>query len=288
MIQNPFGHFNPNYLRALVVKKPGLSAGSTIPKIQSFLGATKLKGRRLKRYLELCGYQESENFVPMTYPHVLGFGKHMSNMLSKKFPLNVMGVIHIRNRIEISCPIPMSQKLNFQCYVEGHRQTEKGIEFDLITILQDQGHVVMRSTSTMLSRQQNSLANLSAKAHTLFDHPTAKTEHWSLAKDLGLKYAQNSGDFNPIHLYPAAAKAFGFKTTIIHGMWSLARSLAALEPILPQAPLTVDTEFKLPCFIPCETMFKHWTDGDVIHYGMLSKDGSRPHLLGTVKKGISS
>jgi hypothetical protein len=286
MFQNPLAHFNPNYLRALVVKKPGLNAGATIPKIQSYLGPIKLGGRRLKQYNKICGFSASTDQVPMTFAHVLGFSKHMNNMLSKKFPLNVMGVIHIRNKIELAQPLPADKKLNFQCYVDGHRQTDKGIEFDLMTLVFDQDQLLLRSTSTMLSRDKSSLGSLSAKEHVPFDHPNSESEHWTLPKDLGLKYAQISGDFNPIHLYPAAAKTFGFKTTIIHGMWSLARSLAALESKIPAGPVTLNTEFKLPCFIPAKVMFKHWQEDQVIHYGMLSKDGSRPHIVGTIKEGM--
>ncbi len=53
--------------------------------------------------------------------------------------------------------------------------------------------------------------------------------HWKLAGDLGRRYGAVSGDRNPIHLYPLTAKAFGFPTNIAHGMWTLARSLSALQ-----------------------------------------------------------
>ena len=44
-----------------------------------------------------------------------------------------------------------------------------------------------------------------------------------------------SGDHNPIHLYPLTAKALGFRRQIAHGMWSLARCVAAVENRLPDA-----------------------------------------------------
>jgi hypothetical protein len=53
--------------------------------------------------------------------------------------------------------------------------------------------------------------------------------HWRLAGNLGRRYGAVSGDRNPIHLYPVTAKAFGFPTNIAHGMWTKARSLAALR-----------------------------------------------------------
>ena len=41
-------------------------------------------------------------------------------------------------------------------------------------------------------------------------------------KYLPHRYAGASGDFNPIHLDPELAKAVGFPTNILHGLWSMA------------------------------------------------------------------
>ncbi len=47
-------------------------------------------------------------------------------------------------------------------------------------------------------------------------------------------YARVSGDYNPIHLNDRAARFFGLRGSISHGMWSLARSLAEKPvPVLP-------------------------------------------------------
>ena len=68
--------------------------------------------------------------------------------------------------------------------------------------------------------------------------------------DIGRRYAAVSGDVNPIHLNPLAAKAFGFPRAIAHGMWTHARSLAALEGRLPAGPLTVRAQFAKPVLLP--------------------------------------
>jgi acyl dehydratase len=102
-------------------------------------------------------------------------------------------------------------------------------------------------------------------------------------EDIGRRYAAVSGDRNPIHLFGAAAKAFGFRTAIAHGMWLKARTLAMLHPRLPAAPYTVDVTFKTPVFLPSTVaVFTRrlpagW-DLDVRAAG----DG-RPHLSGTVR-----
>ena len=72
---------------------------------------------------------------------------------------------------------------------------------------------------------------------------------WRLPGDLGRRYAAVSGDHNPIHLYPLTAKAFGFPRQIAHGMWSMARCVAALENRLPDT-VRVDVAFKKPILLP--------------------------------------
>ena len=67
-------------------------------------------------------------------------------------------------------------------------------------------------------------------------------------------YADASGDHNPIHLYAATARAFGFPRQIAHGMWSLARCLAAVENRLP-GPVRVDVAFKKPVLLPATVRF---------------------------------
>jgi 3-hydroxybutyryl-CoA dehydratase len=42
-------------------------------------------------------------------------------------------------------------------------------------------------------------------------------------KYLPFRYAGASGDFNPIHLDPDLARAVGFPSNILHGLWSMAQ-----------------------------------------------------------------
>ena len=90
---------------------------------------------------------------------------------------------------------------------------------------------------------------------TFADAPERHVE-WRLPGDLGRRYAAVSGDRNPIHLYPLTAKALGFPRQIAHGMWSLARCVAALENRLPDA-VRVDVAFKKPILLPGTVAFGH-------------------------------
>ena len=54
-------------------------------------------------------------------------------------------------------------------------------------------------------------------------------DHVGLPGDPGRRYAAVSRDHNPIHVHPLSAKAPGFPRQIAHGVWSLARCVAALS-----------------------------------------------------------
>src|SRR6478736_7296314 len=72
---------------------------------------------------------------------------------------------------------------------------------------------------------------------------------WRVPADQGRRYAAVSGDVNPIHLNPLAAKAFGFPRAIAHGMWTMAHALASVEARLPER-YAVDVAFRAPVLLP--------------------------------------
>ena len=102
---------------------------------------------------------------------------------------------------------------------------------------------------------------------------------WRLPADLGRRYAAVSGDHNPIHLYPLTARALGFPRQIAHGMWSLARCVAALENRLPDA-VTVDVAFKKPIFLPGTVAFGVDTTTEGLAFALTSPKDGAPHLVG--------
>jgi acyl dehydratase len=93
-----------------------------------------------------------------------------------------------------------------------------------------------------------------------------------------------SGDHNPIHLHPLTAKALGFPRQIAHGMWSLARCVAALENRLPDE-VTVDVAFKKPILLPGSVAFGATQVSDAearsgYAFSLTNPKTGAPHLAG--------
>ena len=105
---------------------------------------------------------------------------------------------------------------------------------------------------------------------------------WRLGGDVGRRYAGVSGDHNPIHLYPVTAKALGFPRQIAHGMWSLARCVAALENRLPDE-VTVEAAFKKPILLPGTVGFGQDPVDDGIAFALTSPRSGAPHVVGRTR-----
>jgi acyl dehydratase len=104
-------------------------------------------------------------------------------------------------------------------------------------------------------------------------------------RSVGRRYGWLSRDLNPIHLADRGARLFGFPTAVAHGMWSMARSLAALGagPLAP--PVRVHVEFKLPLFLPSTARLEHWQHDGRHVFVLKDGDGQRPHLAGSTRPG---
>ena len=100
--------------------------------------------------------------------------------------------------------------------------------------------------------------------------------------DIGRRYAAVSGDRNPIHMHSLTAKPLGFPRAIAHGMWTKARSLAALEGALPDA-FAVDVRFRRPILLPGSVSFASESDGDAIRFAVRDAKRGTPHLEGRVE-----
>jgi hypothetical protein len=81
--------------------------------------------------------------------------------------------------------------------------------------------------------------------------------YWKLKPDAGLAFAMLTGDFNPVHWIPAYARAFGFKSTILHGFATMARAIEGLNKgrfAGDARRLRVwDCKFTKPLLLPAQT-----------------------------------
>jgi hypothetical protein len=231
---------------------------------------------RVDTYAGVCGFPRKD-VVPVTYPHLLAFPLHMAIMSDPAFPYRAIGMVHVENAITAHRAIGVGEELDVTTSVGEPRPHARGVLLDFVTTVSTESGTAWESTSTYL-RRGRTIDGDPAPGLEVLDPPTGGIQ-WRLPADLGRTYAAVSGDANPIHLYPLTARALGFRRQIAHGMWTLARSVAAIENRLPEA-VTVEVAFKKPVFLPGTVAYAARQDDDAWTFAMTSpKDGS-PHLLG--------
>lgn len=261
---------------------PGVAkTGTSLPDLTLLRRGVTLDPDHVTAYGRVCGFLRRET-VPVTYPHLLGFGLQMALMSDPSFPHTPVGSVHLRNTITTHRPIGLSETLEVRVHATNQRPHPKGVVYDVVTsISAEEGpdeSAVWEETSTYL-RPGNRHPDAEQVTGPLDVLPTGI--EWRLPADLGRSYASVSGDHNPIHLTALTAKAFGFPRQIAHGMWSKARCLAALDGRVPEAA-RIDVVFKKPILLPATVGFGSVIEGSTIGFGLTSPSG-KAHLAGTVE-----
>jgi acyl dehydratase len=255
-------------MKALRIARHSLRRPSELPD-RELRRSVEVDRKHLAAYDRVCGFRLGDD-LPVTYPHVLAFPLAVE-LLTGPFPFSPLGLVHVANRIEQVRPLRADEPLDLRVHAEGLAPHDRGTQFDMVAEATTGGEVVWRDRSTYLHRGKGGGSKRDGAA------PPAASAIWTVAGDTGRRYARVSGDANPIHLHPLAAKAFGQAGAIAHGMWTKARCLAMLEGSLPDA-YAVDVRFKLPLRIPGRAAFSVRDRAFAVH----DADSGRPHLEGTV------
>jgi acyl dehydratase len=263
------------YLKALA--GPVLQrGGDELPDTEIGADGATLEPERLAAYRDVCGFA-GRGRLPATAPHLLAFPLSMRLMTDRSFPFPLLGLVHVANGAEVRRPIADDEPLDLRVRAEDLRPHARGRQFDVVAQAFAGGEEVWRSRSTYLRHGGGSSNGKRTRDRAVT--PPLPRAYWSVPDDVGRRYAAVSGDRNPIHLHPLAARVFGFERAIAHGMWLKARCLAELEPELPDA-YGVEVDFKLPLLLPGRVAFAVREGGEL---SVRDAGSGRPHLAGTVR-----
>jgi acyl dehydratase len=273
----------PAYLKIMLSRKPRLASGA-IPRIEAALSDFRIDRRKVARYEEVCGEPPSEQ-LPIAFPHVLATPLHLAMLASKAFPLNLFGVVHVRNRIVQQRPLHPKDTGEIHAYIEPDNVTVRGQELRLQTEVRVGGETIWSETSTLLCRMAQQLRPTAPAVRDFTQPPqeNLRCEAFTIPAATGRRYARVSGDFNPIHMADAFARMFGFKRAIAHGMWTVARCAAFIGSRAFALPCTMDVAFKLPITFPADVALESWSAQGDIGFSLRDANGARrAHLLGKI------
>ena len=257
--------------------------GDQLPETSVEMADVAIDREQLASYTEVCGFRHSD-VLPLTYPHVLAFPLAVTLMVDPSFPFPLPGLVHIANRITQQRPLRADERLTLRVRATDLRAHPRGRQFDMTIDATVAGESVWTEASTYLRRERQ------RSSHSAKDPSPQRGEGqgggteanalWRVPRNIGRRYAAVSGDVNPIHLNPLAARLFGFRRAIAHGMWLKARCLAALEGRLPDA-LTATVEFKSPLLLPSTVAFSARVAEHGWTIAVSHAATGRPHLTGS-------
>ena len=252
----------PRLLKAIWPKPLRKYSSTVLPNKKFSVNNVRFNTKNFQQFKRVCGFSPTQNAVPICYPHIMAFGLHLHFFSEQDFPFNMLGLIHTDNCIQRFNATPLDENYTLSVFLDNLRPHPKGANFDLVSEYDIAGETVWRERCTLL-------AQLPAKMRDAPDHRNIKNERpampkkpcsekadvWHMPSNTGRAYGSVSSDRNPIHLYPLTAKLFGFKRHIAHGMWTLARSNAAIESELvnhswPSSRLELSNQFHRPVFLP--------------------------------------
>lgn len=242
------------------------------------LAGVKVDRDRLAAYSRVCGFGLSQT-LPVTYPHMLAFPLHLALMTAPSFPFPAIGMVHIYNRINVHRPLLADEELTLKVWGRPIVAHPRGKAVPVITQALSGDELVWDEVSVNLrigKRDEDAVAPSVDSAESL---PMAA--RWELPGDLGRRYAAVSGDYNPIHVHPLSARAFGFPRAIAHGMWTKARCLAQLQATLPDR-YSVEVAFKRPILLPASVEYAESSLDGGIGFGVRDASRHSPHLDGRI------
>jgi acyl dehydratase len=278
----------PLFVRAGASLIPGASrlpfvggGGGEISDQALTLSGVEIDRDRLAAYDRVCGFALSDT-LPPTYLHMLAFPLHLALMTDGSFPLPAIGLVHVANRIEQRRPLDAGETFSLRVWATPIYPHPRGRQFMIRTEAHVGTELVWAEASTNLARGRGDESAPSPEGPPSSEGLPA-TATWKLPGDLGRRYGSVSGDLNPIHIHSLSARLFGFSSAIAHGMWTKARSLAALGSELPPR-FTVDVAFKRPILLPATVQFAETAGADAITFGVRDVKRDNQHLDGIVER----
>lgn len=222
------------------------------------------------------------NTVPVTWLHAQGFGASLSLLSAPDFPAPAMGMVHVANTITQLHPVHVGDSVTVTVWIEEIRTHPKGTEIVVAAAFDVDGLRCVDERSQYLAKgvHLDGATPHTAGERTPFEAPDA-TMTWKLTPRTADVYARVSGDVNPIHLNGLAAKAFGFKGRIVHGMYTAARALASAQ--VRTDAFVWDVEFATPVVLPGTVAVRVAHDGAETSIDVWNPRDGRPHMLSSVR-----
>ena len=131
----------------------GTHAGDGLPEARHEVRGVKAAVENLTAYQHLIG-ETASDVLPAGFIHALAFPLAMSVLNRDDFPLPLLGMIHLENRVVQSAPLRFTEALDVQAWAENLRGHRAGTQLDVVAEVRRAGEdaVSWRGVSSYLAK----------------------------------------------------------------------------------------------------------------------------------------
>ncbi|MBN9186757.1 MAG: cell wall-binding repeat-containing protein [Microbacterium sp.] len=126
-------------------------ATTTLPDVTLSAHGVQADAERLTAYQHLVG-EPGTDVLPAGFVHVLAFPVATALMVRDDFPLPLLGLVHVANRVEQRRPLRLGQELDVRSWATGLRAHRSGTQVDLVSEVAADGVTAWRGVSTYLAK----------------------------------------------------------------------------------------------------------------------------------------
>lgn len=181
----------------------------------------------MNAYRSSLGFVSHE--IPITYFYLLSQRFQLATMLDDEFRHRIIGIVHTENYQCVFGEPKPDQEFEIVCDVDFEPPTESGTLFATFDVSIKQPENFHQQCKSRYLIKRGKKRGKRTEQQTPAQRPDSVVREWKLQKDSGVKYAQVSGDWNPIHLWRWSSRLMGFDRPIIHGMHTVGRVTAEIE-----------------------------------------------------------
>jgi acyl dehydratase len=214
---------------------------------------------------------------PGAYKHVIPahlfpqWGFPLAARCLENLPYPLVKVLNGGCRLQVDEQLPQGEPLHVRAWLEGidddgrravlHQRVVTGtasqpdaVTADLFAIVPLGGEKRSASTGNGAPSAAPNGNGAPKKDKPRVPVDAEELARWKIGADAGLDFAKLTGDFNPVHWIRPYAKAFGFRSTILHGFSTMARAIEGLNRNLFAGAIgavrVFDCKFTRPLLLP--------------------------------------
>jgi acyl dehydratase len=213
-----------------------------------------------------------KNRLPAHFFHQWGFPIAARALLGLGYPL--AKVINGGCRVENRKPLPANEPLHVRVRIESIDDDGKRaiVTQRVVTGTAKAPEAVVADLRAFIPLGKKDESNGASGKKAPKAKPTVPGDVHEIAflkikEDAGLDFAKLTGDFNPIHWLKSYARASGFRTVILHGFSTFARSVEALNRARfagdPMRLKSIDVRLSRPLVLPARVGVYVSKDGGI-------------------------